>query len=147
MPEHEAESSRRELLAAGAALGGMILLSHAAEGQPQQPRYDALALPFSQFQQLAQVGGQAAVRLPDGTDVLVIRVAQDRAVAVGAKCTHNGCNVAYDANAQRIVCPCHNSAFDLSGQVIAGPARRALPAFRTDWAVAVLYPKPQQAQR
>lgn len=144
MPESDPDLSRRDLLTAGAAVGGVILLSQVAEGQPQQPRLDALALPFSQYQQLAQVGGQVTARLPDGTDLLVVRVANDRVIAVGSKCTHNGCAVAYDPNTQRIVCPCHQSQFDLNGQPVAGPARRPLPAFRCDWAVAVLYPKPEQ---
>jgi len=46
-------------------------------------------------------------------------------------CTHAGCPVGlYDAKAARVLCPCHQSVFDLraAAQPIAGPAARPLPA-------------------
>ena len=40
-------------------------------------------------------------------------------------CTHLGCIVAQST--QGFACPCHGSKFDPRGNVIGGPAPRALP--------------------
>jgi len=48
-------------------------------------------------------------------------------VAMSAECTHLGCMTRYLADEDRIVCPCHGSAFDSSGTVIEGPAPEPLP--------------------
>lgn len=44
--------------------------------------------------------------------------------ALSLVCTHLGCTV--NINADGIICPCHGSRFDLKGQVLSGPAPRAL---------------------
>ena len=54
----------------------------------------------------------------------------DEFVAYSRVCTHAGCPVAeYLDVAQKLVCPCHQSEFDLlhGAQVIGGPASRPLP--------------------
>lgn len=59
------------------------------------------------------------------------RRAAEGIVAYSAVCTHSGCDVSdWDRQEQTLVCPCHASTFDPldSGQVIDGPAPRALPA-------------------
>ena len=59
------------------------------------------------------------------------RRAADGVVAYSAVCTHSGCDVSdWDDKEQALVCPCHASMFDPldAGQVIDGPAPRALPA-------------------
>ncbi len=51
-------------------------------------------------------------------------------VAYSRVCTHAGCPVAqYEDQAQVLVCPCHQSTFDLldGAQPVAGPAGRPLP--------------------
>jgi Rieske Fe-S protein len=48
--------------------------------------------------------------------------------AFSATCTHQGCTVR-DVADGRIHCPCHDSYFAIAdGAVLAGPARRPLPA-------------------
>ena len=45
-------------------------------------------------------------------------------------CTHAGCAVAqYEDEAQRLLCPCHQSSFDLlhGARPVGGPAARPLP--------------------
>lgn len=44
--------------------------------------------------------------------------------AIDATCTHLGCTPRLDA--EGFVCPCHGSRFSREGQVISGPAPRAL---------------------
>jgi ubiquinol-cytochrome c reductase iron-sulfur subunit len=51
-------------------------------------------------------------------------------VAFSKICTHVGCPVAlYEQQTHHMLCPCHQSTFDLSedGKVIFGPAARSLP--------------------
>jgi cytochrome b6-f complex iron-sulfur subunit len=40
--------------------------------------------------------------------------------ALNATCTHMGCKVAPDG--AKLHCPCHQSMFSLTGQVVSGPA-------------------------
>ncbi len=42
-------------------------------------------------------------------------------VALDQKCTHQGCDVAYNQSSNNLVCPCHAGTFSLSGSVISGP--------------------------
>jgi ubiquinol-cytochrome c reductase iron-sulfur subunit len=51
-------------------------------------------------------------------------------VAFSKICTHVGCAVdLYEQQTHHMLCPCHQSTFDLSdaGKVIFGPAARSLP--------------------
>lgn len=41
-------------------------------------------------------------------------------------CTHAGCGVRWEKNAQAFLCPCHNGRFDINGKVIAGPPPKPL---------------------
>lgn len=58
------------------------------------------------------------VRLPDGGFL-----------AVYHRCTHLGCTVPWDQAAQKFVCPCHSSQFDMLGSVENPPAPRPLDLF------------------
>ena len=55
--------------------------------------------------------------------------ADDKGVyAISAVCTHLGCVVARQENGS-FFCPCHGSKFDAAGQVVKGPAPKALAHF------------------
>ena len=61
-----------------------------------------------------------AVKQPDG------------AVTVFAPlCTHLGCGYHWDMTDRRFKCPCHGSVYDVTGEVLAGPAPRALDRLPT----------------
>jgi cytochrome b6-f complex iron-sulfur subunit len=47
-------------------------------------------------------------------------------IAVSLRCTHLGCSVTWEESRKRFICPCHSSAFDISGDVLNPPAARAL---------------------
>jgi Rieske Fe-S protein len=57
-------------------------------------------------------------------------------------CTHAGCEVGYQLEAQRIGCPCHGSIFNPAqgGAVVHGPAKKPLKKIevRTEGANVVL---------
>ncbi len=50
-------------------------------------------------------------------------------LALSRECTHLGCTVPWDTRQQRFVCPCHASAYDITGAVLNPPAPRALNLF------------------
>ena len=61
---------------------------------------------------------------------ILIRVDETTWRAYEQKCTHLSCAVYYTPEAGRIVCPCHNGAFDVqSGAVLQGPPPRGLRRF------------------
>jgi menaquinol-cytochrome c reductase iron-sulfur subunit len=45
---------------------------------------------------------------------------------LSAVCPHEGCEVAWDKDANRFSCPCHESYFAADGARVTGPARRGL---------------------
>jgi len=57
------------------------------------------------------------------------RLADGGFLALSRKCTHLGCTVPWVAQENKFVCPCHASAFDISGNVISPPAPRALDIY------------------
>jgi cytochrome b6-f complex iron-sulfur subunit len=50
-------------------------------------------------------------------------------LALSRKCTHLGCTLPWVEKESRFVCPCHASAFDITGNVINAPAPRALDIY------------------
>jgi len=55
----------------------------------------------------------------------------NRWVAITSRCSHLGCSVRWILAADRFICPCHGSVFDLEGVRVAGPAPRPLDRFFT----------------
>jgi len=41
-------------------------------------------------------------------------------------CTHLGCGYRWDETEKKFLCPCHGSSYDVTGQVLGGPAPRPL---------------------
>jgi Rieske Fe-S protein len=58
---------------------------------------------------------------------IFLRPTDDEPVALLAACTHQGCQP--EAVGDRLICPCHGSEFSLTGEVLLGPAERALTRF------------------
>jgi cytochrome b6-f complex iron-sulfur subunit len=50
-------------------------------------------------------------------------------LAISRQCTHLGCTVPWNEKEKKFNCPCHASAFDLTGDVVAAPATRALDLY------------------
>ena len=79
---------------------------------------------------LTAANGHQVLSLSEGgrrADVVVLNVGNSYR-AFTSICTHEGCIVTGYSN-QRMVCPCHGSEFDLSGQPVAGPAPSPLREF------------------
>jgi glycine/D-amino acid oxidase-like deaminating enzyme/nitrite reductase/ring-hydroxylating ferredoxin subunit len=70
--------------------------------------------------------GHAAIMKVDGDNVAAFKDEAGVVHAVSAVCTHMGCLVGWNATDRTWDCPCHGSRFELSGEVIHGPATQPL---------------------
>lgn len=59
--------------------------------------------------------------------VLLIKVNNDRFVALSTECMHLGCTVKKQPSVIR--CPCHGSVYSLEGEVLRGPTEHPLKQF------------------
>ena len=72
-----------------------------------------------------KVGEAIAATGPDGAKIIIARPTETTVAAFSAICTHQGCTVA--PAGKQLDCPCHGSTYNATtGEVISGPARRAL---------------------
>lgn len=83
----------------------------------------------SEPSQVFRIGSAAdfpAGTIKDMVDHKVRIIATEQGIAaMSLVCTHLGCIV--KGTEHGFACPCHGSKFDLTGEVVAGPAPRALP--------------------
>jgi Rieske Fe-S protein len=66
---------------------------------------------------------------PDGDQIMIVREPGGSLVALSTQCTHAGCKVNAPSGGI-ITCPCHGSQYDLTGNVVRGPAPRALKQYQ-----------------
>lgn len=73
-------------------------------------------------------GASLNFRYPTEQDsAILIRTAGGDYHAYGQKCTHLACPVYYERQRQRLECPCHEGAFEVTtGNVLYGPPPRPL---------------------
>ena len=59
--------------------------------------------------------------------IALYRDPQGQFHAMSSICTHLGCDVGWNDKEKVWDCPCHGSRYAPTGEVIHGPARKALP--------------------
>jgi len=59
----------------------------------------------------------------------LVRLEDGGFLALSCKCTHLGCTVPWVEKEKKFLCPCHASAFDITGSVITSPAARPLDTY------------------
>lgn len=136
-PEHP-ESGRRAFLAAAAGAAGLCYV--AALGYPI---YRYLASPSEMAMSAAAVTEitlKDAQKLPSGSvlmfkfgaaPAMLIHHKDDRWVALTAVCTHLGCTVQYEPDADRIHCACHGGVYNAyTGANVSGPPPKPLKLFK-----------------
>lgn len=64
------------------------------------------------------------IAVAGGGILYVTRVGQAALQAVSAKCTHQGCEVGWNAADYSFHCPCHGAVFGASGKSVRGTRRR-----------------------
>jgi Rieske Fe-S protein len=67
----------------------------------------------------------------DRRTVFLVRTSETQVTALDSTCTHLGCRVSWDAQAQLLKCPCHGGQYDRSGHVVAGPPPAPLARMST----------------
>jgi cytochrome b6-f complex iron-sulfur subunit len=84
--------------------------------------------------ELKEVGGAYHLTVEDpDKELLIVRLEEEKFIAVDIKCTHKGCDVKYDDKSTMFVCPCHDSKFDLNGVPKSGPAKKPLGVYKTSF--------------
>ena len=63
--------------------------------------------------------------------VFLVKTGESSVTALSSVCTHLGCRVSWNAEAQELRCPCHGGVFDRSGAVKSGPPPSALATLPT----------------
>jgi Rieske Fe-S protein len=84
------------------------------------------------YQTLQNIGGAIALSGSDTFDnrgIIVLRTSNTGVRALSRNCTHAGFTVNINTAANNLVCPSHNSIFDLNGNVVSGPASGALTRY------------------
>lgn len=64
--------------------------------------------------------------------VWVVRGEDETINAYSVICPHLGCGIDWDKGSGRFICPCHDSYFDIKGEVLSGPSPRRMDALETD---------------
>jgi Rieske Fe-S protein len=118
---------RRDFVAACACALGAVALGACASLAIRRvtPVGGRIELALAHYPELSERESVLRI-LPDGSEdpILVLTDATGSVTALSSACTHLGCTV--EAEATRLVCPCHGSTFDRAGRVLKGPAERSL---------------------
>lgn len=115
----DAQIDRRTVVIGAAALTAGLTVAGCATGAGSAP---AASSPLATAD--VPVGG--ATIFADRA-VVVTQATAGSFAAFSTVCPHQGCNVNAVEGAE-IVCPCHDSRFDLTGAVLTGPAESGLAA-------------------
>jgi nucleotide-binding universal stress UspA family protein/nitrite reductase/ring-hydroxylating ferredoxin subunit len=103
-----------------------ILLGSVPERVVEEAPRDVLVV-RTVTQALKEIGrGEGGVVADGGEKLAVYRDDRGELHAMSAKCTHMGCIVGWNPAEKTWDCPCHGSKYAPTGQVINGPAKKAL---------------------
>jgi len=65
----------------------------------------------------------------DSRGIIVLRTSNTGVRALSRRCTHANNTVNINSAGNNLLCPSHNSIFDLNGNVVSGPATGALTSY------------------
>ncbi len=71
--------------------------------------------------------------------IWVVRIDEENLVGLAGVCTHMHCVLGWQEHDRSLVCPCHDGAFDLNGNVLKGPAPRPLKRFDVETRLGDVY--------
>ncbi|MBS1713103.1 MAG: Rieske (2Fe-2S) protein [Armatimonadetes bacterium] len=121
------------------ALGGVGLAYAAAIGYPIYRYLNSPVEASIAMAAVKEVTLPDADKLPKGSALMykfgvrpamLIHHKDDTWVSLDAVCTHMGCTVAYDPNADMINCACHGGKYDAkTGENVSGPPPRPLTRY------------------
>ena len=76
--------------------------------------------------------GEARMVRHSDEPLFVVRLADAQVVAVSAICTHMRCVLKWRRDNSTFQCPCHDGAFDKTGNVLSGPPKRPLRQYAAE---------------
>jgi cytochrome b6-f complex iron-sulfur subunit len=136
--EEPGERNTRRALLAAAGVAGLAYIAALA-----YPIYRYLASPEEMAMSataVTEVTLKDAQKLPKGSvlmfkfgtsPALLIHHLDDRWISMTAVCTHLGCTVQYEVQADRIHCACHGGVYNAyTGANVSGPPPRPLKLFK-----------------
>jgi arsenite oxidase small subunit len=121
--------SRRELLRFAVAVSGTLFAATAAiAGLGLFQKKVALRQAIAQAADVP-VGQALYFNYPTAENqAVLLHLRSGQFVAYSQRCTHLSCAVYYDDGQGKLICPCHDGAFDPgTGEPVAGPPQRPLP--------------------
>ena len=91
-------------------------------------KYASLTVPVREIVDIEQVNGwmEAVSHKPVYVTKGARKGSLDGVEVLSAVCPHLGCEVPWNADAGKFVCPCHGSVFAPDGSLIQGPALRGM---------------------
>lgn len=107
-----------------------VLTTAVAFLRPRTSAAAKLALEIEKYPDLKKVGGAVLLKVKD-QPVVFIRDSEDSVRAFDPTCTHKKCTVDYKADEKKFHCKCHQSAYNIDGVPLGGPAPKPLVRFRT----------------
>lgn len=117
--------SRKRFLstAVGLAAAGSSLLAACGKDLPEAGGREAIVRDDELEPNSAFVYADAE----SGEPRVLVRLQSGEYALYSARCTHQGCTVAYSPEGEALTCPCHHSTYDAkNGAVFNGPADEPL---------------------
>ncbi len=71
--------------------------------------------------------------------IFIIRKDEETMIGLLGVCTHLHCVLAWNGEQRSLDCPCHQSSFDLNGNVVTGPASRSLKRYDIETRLGRIY--------
>jgi len=137
-PEEESDLKTRRAFLAAAGAAGLLYTAALA-----YPIYRYLASPNEMAMNataVTEVTLKDAQKLPAGSvlmfkfgtaPAMLIHHVDERWIALTAVCTHLGCTVQYEPQADRIHCACHGGVYNpYTGANVSGPPPKPLKMFK-----------------
>ena len=112
--------TRRNFLTLSSGLLAGALLSACISMDEEEPEPKDVEIPA------AEIPPSGAAPLQKKSERFFVIHNDEGLLAFSARCTHQGCNVDWEAGSDEFHCPCHGSVFNRHGECTAGPAPRPL---------------------
>ena len=142
--ENQTQSRRDFLKMCGQGLAGITVIGFIApiinscSSSPTDPGSSVAAFNITvDVSSLASDNTAVRTATPDGHSLLVVRQNATTYITILLVCTHEGCGGNdMKLSGSTIVCSCHDSHFDMKGNVTKGPATTSLKTYSTTYDAA-----------